>query len=70
MHFDTTGTQSLFVLSATMSLFSRYTKSLPRSLIEAANQPDAAPPVLSLSSREVRLENSNSKHTEQEAESE
>ena len=57
MHFDTTGTQSSFVHSTTTSLFSRYTKSLLRSLLEAANQSDAAPPVLSLS----RLERCGSK---------
>ena len=48
MHFDTTGTQSSFVHSTTMSLFNRYTKSLPHSLLEAANSRPADPPILSL----------------------
>ena len=40
MHFDTTGTQRSFEHSTTMSLL--YESPL-RSLLEAANQPDAAP---------------------------
>ena len=51
MHFDTTGTQRSFVHSTTMSLLSRYTESLLCSLLETANQPDAASPVLSLVER-------------------
>ena len=69
MHFDTTGTQCSFVHSTTMSLLSRYTESLPRSLLETANQPDAASPVLShveMSGTKTLTHNTNKKQNQNE----
>ena len=60
MHFDTTRTQRSFVHSTTMSLLSHSTESLLCSLLETANQLDAASPVLSRVER-CGTKNSNSK---------
>ena len=62
MHFDTTGTQHSFIHSTTMSPL--YESPL-RSLLETANRPDAAI-AGSLSCRDERARNSNSKQEQEE----